>query len=428
MLVAPSSFPSAPLLPQAASGVSRAEALVPSGLLDALARVPDPRNPRGVRFRLATLLAVGVCALTSAGHNSLTAIAEWVRHCDQDVLARLGCPFDPFTGRFKAPGERTLRDVFARLDPGLLTAAGFTRLTALQPCPVSPTGPDGTVEREQRRAHHTARRETDRPRPRRAAFAVDGKCLRGAVRADGSRVFVLTAVRHHDALTAALREIGAKSNEIPEFAPLLDTLDDQELVSSVVTVDALHAQTSHARYLVEDRQAHYLLSVKNNQPTLARQLTNLPWKQAPVLNRSRDRGHGRDEVREVKVVSVDGLQFPHARQVVRIHRKRRRTGTSKWQTETVYAVTDLAAHQASPAEIAAWVRGHWIIENTVHWTKDVTFAEDDSQIRRHHTPAVMSALRDLARATLHRAGWANIASGRRAHTHPAATLTLHGIP
>lgn len=105
MLVAPSSFPSAPLLPQAASGVSRAEALVPSGLLDALARVPDPRNPRGVRFRLATLLAVGVCALTSAGHNSLTAIAEWVRHCDQDVLARLGCPFDPFTGRFKAPGR-----------------------------------------------------------------------------------------------------------------------------------------------------------------------------------------------------------------------------------------------------------------------------------------------------------------------------------
>ncbi|WP_411111761.1 transposase family protein [Streptomyces sp. c-19] len=70
---------------------------MPSGLLDALARVPDPRNPRGVRFRLATLLAVGVCALTSAGHNSLTAVPEWVRRCDQDVLARLGCPFDSFT-------------------------------------------------------------------------------------------------------------------------------------------------------------------------------------------------------------------------------------------------------------------------------------------------------------------------------------------
>ncbi|MFJ2078935.1 ISAs1 family transposase [Streptomyces anulatus] len=425
MLVSPSSVPSALHLPQVGAGASRSEAVVPSGLLDALSQVPDPRNPRGVRFLLATLLAVGVCALTSAGHNSLTAIAEWVRRCDQNVLARLGCPFDPFTGRFKAPGERTLRDAFARVDPALLTAAGFTRLPAR---PISATTPDGTVEREQRRAHRIAQHETDRPQPRRAAFAVDGKCLRGAVRADGSRVFVLSAVRHHDALTAALREIGAKTNEIPEFAPLLDTLDDQDLAGSVVTVDTLHAQTSHARYLVEDRQAHYLLSVKNNQPTLARQLTKLPWKQVPVLGQSRDRGHGREEVREAKVVSVDGLRFPHAHQVVRIHRKRRRIGTSKWQTETVYAVTDLATHQASPAEIAAWVRGHWIIENTVHWTKDVTFAEDASQIRRHRTPAVMSALRDLARATLRRSGWANIASGRRAHTHPAATLTLHGIP
>ncbi|MEU9930073.1 hypothetical protein AB0H66_21950 [Streptomyces anulatus] len=132
-----------------------------------------------MRFRPATLLAVGVCALTSAGHNSLTAIAEWVRRCDQDVLARLGCPFDPFTGRFKAPGERTLRDVFARVDPALLTAAGFTRPTTLQARPVTATGPDGIVEREQRRAHRIAQHETDRPQPRRAAFAVDGKCLRG---------------------------------------------------------------------------------------------------------------------------------------------------------------------------------------------------------------------------------------------------------
>ncbi|MGW6328958.1 transposase family protein [Streptomyces sp. NPDC055097] len=187
---------------------------MPSGLLDALAQVPDPRNPRGVRFRPATLLAVGVCALPSAGHNSLTAMAEWVRRCDQDVLARTG-------------------------------------YTGLQARPISATTPDGTVEREQRRAHRTAQHETDPPRPRRTAFAVDGKCLRGAVRADGSRVFVLSAVRHHDALTAAPREIGAKTNEIPEFAPLLDTLDDQDLTDSVVTVDALHAQTSHTRYLVQ---------------------------------------------------------------------------------------------------------------------------------------------------------------------------------
>ncbi|MFD4977762.1 ISAs1 family transposase [Streptomyces sp. NPDC058424] len=398
----------------------------PPGLLDALVRVPDPRDRRGRRFKLATLLAIGVCAMTAAGHNSLTAIAEWAQRCDQETLAALGCPFDPFAGRYRAPGERTLRDLFAHVDPGALTAAGFDRLAALTPPPAGARCPDGTAEREQRRAHRAARDTDPRP-PRRRAFAVDGKCLRGAVRPDGSRVFVLTAVRHDDALTAALREIGAKTNEIPEFAPLLDAIDDEDLAGAVVTVDALHAQTAHARYLVEDRGAHYLLSVKANQPKLARQLKKLPWKDVPVLDRSHDRGHGREEIREVQVVTVNGLLFPHARQVVRIHRRRRGLDAAKWQTETVYAVTDLTAEQATTREIAAWARGHWIIENTVHWCKDVTFAEDASRVRRHRTPAVLSALRDLARAALHRAGWANIASGRRAHTQPAAALTLHGI-
>lgn len=91
-------------------------------------------------------------------------------------------------------------------------------------------------------------------------------------------------------------------------------------------------------------------------------------------------------MREVKVVSVDGLLFPHARQVVQIRHKRRRLGTKRWSTETAYAVTDLPAEQASAQELAAWARGHWIIENTVHWTKDRTFSEEASQVRRHNTP------------------------------------------
>ncbi|WP_052189954.1 ISAs1 family transposase [Streptomyces sp. NRRL S-1824] len=148
----------------------------------------------------------------------------------------------------------------------------------------------------------------------------------------------------------------------------------------------------------------------------------------PVLDRSSNRAHGREEIREAKVVTVDGLHFPHVRQVVRIRRKRRRIGTKKWAVDAVYSVTDLAAEQATAAEIAAWARGHWIIENTVHWTKDVTFAEDTSHIRRHHTPAVMTALRDLVRSAVRLAAWANTASGRRAHTRPETALTIHGIP
>jgi predicted transposase YbfD/YdcC len=154
----------------------------------------------------------------------------------------------------------------------------------------------------------------------------------------------------------------------------------------------------------------------------------LPWSQAPVLYHSAARGHGREEAREVKVVTVDGLLFPHARQVVQIRRKRRKIRARKWSTETVHAVTDLPAEQASAAELASWARGHWIIENTVHWTKDVTFGEDASQVRRHNTPVLMTALRDIVRGTLRLVGWANTASGRRAHTDPGSPLTLHSIP
>jgi len=79
----------------------------PEGLLDRLAQVDDPPDPRGVRYRLATLLAIGVCAISAAGHNTLTAIADWVRRCDQRELSRLGCPFNPLTGRYRVPDERT---------------------------------------------------------------------------------------------------------------------------------------------------------------------------------------------------------------------------------------------------------------------------------------------------------------------------------
>lgn len=255
---------------------------------------------------------------------------------------------------------------------------------------------------------------------------MDGKCLRGARRPDGSRVFLLSAVRHHDAVCAAIREIGAKTNEIPEFAPLLDQMHDTDLTGAIVTMDALHAQRGHATYLV-GRGAHYLVTVKNNQRAAADQLRGLPWGKIPVLHRSSDRGHGRQEVRELQVATVTGLLFPHARQVLRIRRKRRRLGAGRWRTQTVYAVTDVPAHQADPAELAGWARGQWIIENQVHWIRDVTFDEDRHQARTGSIPAVLAVVRDIVRATLRLRGWANTAAGRRAHTTKTA-LTLHGIP
>ena len=130
----------------------------------------------------------------------------------------------------------------------------------------------------------------------------------------------------------------------------------------------------------------------------------------------------------MQVVTVKGLLFPHARQVLRVVRKRRKLGATRWSTETVYAITDLTAEQANAAELAAHLRRHWTVENSSHWIRDVVFGEDRIKVRTRNTPAVLAALRDIVRATLRKAGWANTASARRAHTNAEDILTLHGIP
>jgi predicted transposase YbfD/YdcC len=145
-----------------------------------------------------------------------------------------------------------------------------------------------------------------------------------------------------------LANSGCAPPPITEFAPLLDQIPDRDLANRVITADALHAQRAHAVYLIEQRHAHYLFTVKDNQPTLAAQLCGLPWKQIPALHRTTHRGHGRGETREIQVLTVDDLLFPHARQVARIRRKRRRLGTRRWTTETVYTITDLPPTRPTP--------------------------------------------------------------------------------
>jgi hypothetical protein len=113
--------------------------------------------------------------------------------------------------------------------------------------------------------------------------------------------------------------------------------------------------------------AHYLLGVKANQPTLLGRCARLAWRRVPVLNRTRDRAHGRVELRNLKAVSVRWFGFPHAAQVVQVTRKIRELGTRRWRVVVVYAVTSLAHAQASPARLADLLRGHWAIENGLHW-------------------------------------------------------------
>ena len=351
-----------------------------AGVLSVLARIPDPRKPRGVRHRLAAVLGLAVCAVM-AGARSYVAIAEWAADADTEILARVGA------GQAVAC-ETTFRRMLQALDADALDDAvgGWTQ-----------------------------QRTSPLPGERRRV-AVDGKTLRGSGTGGEPGRHLLAAFDHAHGVVLGQVDVKAKTNEIPLFATLLDRID---VTGAVVTADALHAQRAHAEYLVDARGAHYLLTVKRNQPHLYTRLTALPWREVPVGDDTRERGHGRVERRTLKATAVaTGLGFPHAAQAIQIIRRRRPLNTKKakkWSTETVYAVTSMTATQASPAELADILRGHWTIEDRLHWVRDATYDEDRSQVRTRNGPRVMASLRNLAITILRLAGVINIAAALRHH-------------
>ena len=364
-------------------------------LLDHLAQISDPRHRRGRRHMLAAVLAVAVAAVL-AGAKSLTAIGEWASDTPGQVLAAFGVRRDPLTGALRPPTEATVRRVLARIDPDALDCAIGAWLVDQHP-------PPGT-SLPGRSPHR--------------AVAVDGKTLRGSGHHDTQQVHLLAAMDQKTCAVLGQTEVDAKTNEITRFRPLLEGMD---LSDTVVTADALHTQREHADWLITHKHAAYLLIVKANQPALRQRLATLPWRQIPVADTTCDRGHGRAEIRRLQVTTIAGLDFPHAVQALRITRRVRCLRSRRWRAVTVYAVTSLTATQASPARLADWIRGHWGIE-VLHHLRDVTFAEDASQVRTGAAPRTMASLRNLAIGILRARGRRDIAAALRYNARDATRL------
>lgn len=239
------------------------------------------------------------------------------------------------------------------------------------------------------------------------SVAVDGKAARGSRHGQTPAAHLLAAMTG-DGRTVTQLRVPDKTNEITCFAALLAPYD---LTGVTVTADALHAQRSHARFLVEEKKAHYLLVVKANQPELHRRLRSLPWKDVTARRYDREIGHGRRETRATRALTVTGLalDFPHTAQAVRILRHRTDIVTGTVSRQIIYAITDLTSHQASPQRLGQLARSQWTIENRLHFVRDTTFREDASKIRTGHGPENMATLRNLAINTLRAAGHHNIA-------------------
>lgn len=373
-------------------------------LLARFAAVRDPRHPRGIRHTVQVILAIGALAVIG-GARSYVAIGEWARDASQLVLELLGGRWHPMLGRFVAPHESTLRRTIQAFDAQLL---------------------DGVIC-----GWIAQQSATKLVGPGRAAIAADGKVVRGAWRPDGSQVHLLSAISHDTAVVLAQREIAAKTNEIPELATLLADLD---LTGVVVTADALHTQRETARHLVCDRGADYVLTVKGNQPKLlavCQRLLSGPAADFTPEHVTFERGHGRTEQRTTRVAPVtdkSAITFPYAAQVFRIRRDVGGLDGQRTTKEIAHCITSLTPEQATPADLAAYIRRHWQIENRLHWVRDVSFDEDRSNVRTGSGPHVMASLRNLAISALRLHGYTNIAEGLRwAGRNPARSMEILGI-
>lgn len=407
---------------------------VESALVARLSQVPDLRRRKGLRHRLVLILALTACATLVVGSDSVTAIWQWAARAPQDKLARLGARWNPWARRFVVPSERTFRRVLARLDADALDAAAggwvgdVTRGVA--PAPVVSTTP-GPAEREQRRA---VQRAGEHPVPAGvlSGAAIDGKAVRGA-RTDAGPVFLVAAIDHAQGAVLGQRQVPSKRGEGVAARDLLAGLN---LPGMVWTLDALHTTRTTARLITKDLQGHYVLIIKGNQPiaraTAAALLAgpDAEWTDATAVED--DRGHGRVERRTIRVAPADDTLFPGAAQAFRLRRDafrlRRDTGRldGVWdRKEIVYGITSLPVDLADPAHLNYYERRHWVVENRLHWVRDVSYDEDRSQLRTGTAPRALAVFRNLAISAFRLAGRANIAHARRdLHDHNDAFNTF----
>jgi predicted transposase YbfD/YdcC len=350
-------------------------------LLDLLTQVPDPRKKRGRRHSLPGLLAVGIAAVI-AGSRSFAAIGQWAADAGADVLAGLGAARGPAE-------ESTFRRAFTLVSPDVLDRVLGAWL-------------------------HTRAVQAGG----RLVIAIDGKAVRGAKDKTGRAPHLVAALAHGIGAVLGQVAVDAKSNEIPAVRDLLKAFAD--LAGAVITIDALHTQHDTAQAIIS-RDADYVMTVKGNMPTLYRQLKKLPWSTIPAVS-AVSTDHGRRARRTIKAALAPAcIEFSGAAQVAQV----RRTVTKKGKktVEVVYLIT--SDSRADPATLGAWIRGHWEIENKLHWVRDVTYQEDKSLVRTGNAPRIMATLRSLAISLLRLDGHDNIAAANRHHARdPQRTLTL----
>ena len=335
-------------------------------LFDHLRQVPEFRCARGVRHSLASVLAIAVAAKL-VGAQGPTAIAEFGARLDQRQLAAVRAFRSPTTGQLTPPSRASMHRLLSGIDPDALDRA--------------------------------VRRFSAARRPPEFALAIDGKAapLHRPGGPDDGRM-LLAAVTHGVGIVAGQTASDGADGEIRGARRLIRELD---VGGRVLTLDALHSCPKTAR-LILDEGADYVMPVKGNRKTLRGDLAafDAAFDAAPAAE-TLDKGHGRLEERACALLSLeecpdDLAALPGRRQAFRIRRRRTVLKKNATTVETVYGLTSLGADRAGPAEILALNRGHWEIENRLHYVRDWSWDEDRSRVRNGKLPRNLACLSNVA--------------------------------
>jgi predicted transposase YbfD/YdcC len=320
-------------------------------------------------------------------------------------------------------GLRSLHAIaqFGRsLSPALARQLGFTH--AKTPCKstlsVVLRAPDAAALEEQLRSW--APRHDDGCGP----LAVGGKAVRGSADGEAAAVHLLAVYAVRAGITLAQQSVSDKTNE---HKAALDLLRQVPVAGRVVRGDAMFTHRDFGATVLEGG-GDYVLPAKDNQPTLVRDIKAAftpaaglpPPRQQALLaadqQQARDttKGHGRLEQRALRTLTVlnDYLDWPGVGQVFWLRRERAQGG--KTTVEDVYGVTSLTREAADAGHLLELLRGHWGIENGLHYVRDVTLAEDGCRVRKGAAPTTLAGLRSAALVLVRQLNLASIAEASRA--------------
>jgi predicted transposase YbfD/YdcC len=337
-------------------------------LLDHFSAIEDPREPWRVAHPLPEILLLVVCG-TIADCDDYDTIAAWGEQ-RLEFLRR----FLPY--HHGVPGARWLTLLMNRIDPVLFSACFTAWVREVWPDRPELIAIDGKTSR---RSHH--RRAGKAPLHLVSAFATTGRLVLGQ---------------------EAVEETSNETSAIPILLARL--AEGGALKGAVVTIDAIACNPTIAAAII-DAGADYLLAVKANQPTLRTEIEAF-FRDAPPASLDRvtdlDKGHGRIEertvtlAREVDWLSGDRrfpgeLRLPGVAAIIKVVSRTELKDRGRFDTRYYISSAPLTAEAAANA-----VRGHWGIENRLHWVLDVVFKEDQSRLRTGHGAKNMAVVRHFA--------------------------------